>query len=80
MNNLLNKKNKTKIQRKIPIVEVQNCHISQLYAKIKNSYANISIKSKIKTNDCHILKIFEKFYFKVCYIKFESMVESKYWK
>ena len=33
MNNLLNKKNKTKIQRKIPIVKVQNCHISQLNAK-----------------------------------------------
>ena len=78
MNNLLNKKNKTKIQRKIPILEVQNCRISQLYAKIKNNYANISIKSKIKTNDCHILKIFEKFYFKVCFIEFEPMVESKY--
>ena len=46
-----------------------------------NGNINISLKSKAKINGCHVLKVFEKFHFKLVNtklvpLKFKPMFES----
>ena len=51
-------RNKTKMQRKINIIQIWSCYTLQLHAKITNTHVNISLKlkkSKLMTD------IFQKF-------------------